>query len=263
MARYPKAVWRPLPENSTQPRIQPRAFFVHSAAVDSANVRGYFAQDKVRLESHFFVLKNGTVEQFMDTEVRADAQGQANPWAISAETEDDGAPDAQPWTPPQLAALIALIGWACDTHGIPRRRLREWSDSGIGWHAQFGAPSPLTTVRGKTCPGRVRIRQFLDIVMPAVTANVTVTPPTPEDDMFSDVDHDRLARIEGLLNRVHYETATGDGNLAKVVGYARTAATRQQANNIDVEALAAALRADLGPAVAKDLASALVERLKD
>lgn len=174
MARYPKAVWKPLPENQTQARITPRSFYVHSAAVDSGNVHGYFAQDKVKLESHFFVRWDGTVEQFLDTERRADAQGQANPWAISVETEDDGDPDRQPWSALQMAALIDLIGWACDTHTIPRTLLKKWNGAGVGYHSQFGAPSPLTSVRGKTCPGKVRIRQFLDVVMPAVA-----TPPAP------------------------------------------------------------------------------------
>lgn len=174
MARYPKGVWRPLPENATQPRISPQSFFVHSAAVDSANLHGYFTRQDVKLESHFFVRKDGVVEQFMDSEVRADANGEANGFALSAETEDDGKPDVQPWTAQQLSALIDLIGWACDTHNIPRRLLARWDGHGVGWHSQFGAPSPLTSVRGKTCPGRVRIQQFKDIVLPAVVENVQV-----------------------------------------------------------------------------------------
>lgn len=76
--------------------------------------------------------------------------------------------------------------------------------------------------------------------------------------MFSDPDRDRLARMEAMLNRVHYETATPEGNLVKAVVLARAAATRST-GQVDVAALADALKDDLGT----EVAAALAARLRD
>lgn len=125
MAVYPEALWRPLSESRTQPRITPRLIILHSA-VDtpgSTDLRRFFDLAGVKIESHFWVRLDGRVEQFIDTTVRADANHRANPFAISIETEDEGQPDRLPWTAAQLASLSRLVAWASRAHGIPLRRV--------------------------------------------------------------------------------------------------------------------------------------------
>ena len=114
----------------------------------------------------------------MDTNVRADANGRANGYAISIETEDDGDPEGNPWTDAQLRALIDLNVWICETHGIPPELARTPTGEGLGWHSMWGfkdplrlegpVPNPWTPSFGKTCPGRTRINQFVTIVVPRV-----------------------------------------------------------------------------------------------
>ena len=172
MARYAGAKWRPLPENATQAKIKPTQVILHTA-VDHAgptSLFGFFSNSKVKVESHFFVKFDGVVEQYMDTEVRADANRYANrradgTGAISIETEDDGDP-SKPWSAAQLVSIVALIDWAHDVHDVPLVVAPAPDAPGIGYHSMWGAPSAWTPSRGKTCPGPVRISQFVNELMP-------------------------------------------------------------------------------------------------
>lgn len=188
---YPDAVWRPLPENSTQRKITPTQVILHTA-VDSpgpTSLFGYFARAEVGAESHFFVRLDGTVEQYMDTERMANANRRADVRAISIETEDEGNPEGVPWSQPQLAAIIKLVSWICDTHNVPRMVCPAWDQPGIGWHSMWGFKDPITqtqpvdnpwsSYRGKTCPGKTRIRQFVQVLMPALQ---TAPTPAPADE---------------------------------------------------------------------------------
>jgi hypothetical protein len=173
MARCPFAVQKILPENASQGRITPRAIILHTA-VDSvtanSSIYPYFVRADVSSESHFYVLDNGTIEQYIDTEVRADANVSANGFAISIETEDDGNPAQRAWTPAQMDALARLITWLCNQHGIPRKKMESTTGSGIGWHSMWGIntatskPNPWTTATGKTCPGGPRINQMPQLI---------------------------------------------------------------------------------------------------
>lgn len=167
---------RLLPESATQPRIRARLAILHSAA-GRGSLFNFFLRSS-SLESHFWVSTSGVVEQYVDTDVRADANYLANPFAISIETESS--PSAtEPWPPDQFAALVELLVWICITHQIPAIKATAWNGTGIGWHIQFGSPGKWTPV-AKSCPGPARIRQ-----MPALTAavnarlNGTVPPPPP------------------------------------------------------------------------------------
>lgn len=164
MAWCPFAIKRPLSENHTQGRIKPRAVVLHTA-VSSADSLYNFFQYNSDLESHFYVSEEGRIEQYMDTEIMADANKNANSFAVSIETEDGA--KIRPWTPVQLDALVRLVTWICDTHGIPKRQIPTAYGSGIGWHVQFGAPGPWTPV-AKSCPGQPRIDQTRNELIPRV-----------------------------------------------------------------------------------------------
>lgn len=182
MARCPFALWRPLPENATQADIDPDQAILHTA-VDGpgrTSLFGYFGQEKITLESTFYVFMDGSIEQYMDTTVRADANRDANVRAISIETEDDGRPDITPWTPAQVKSLIKLLDWICEVHPKVQRRLcPAWDQAGIGYHTMWGAPSHWTPTAGKTCPGKARIPQVPGIVDAVIKLGVAA-PPAPK-----------------------------------------------------------------------------------
>lgn len=181
MARCPFATWKPLPANATQSSIRPRAFIIH-APVDSDKTTSLFDWYKSQgNETHFYITRLGGLEQYMDTEVRADAQFSANAFAISVEVWDGRAshPDTPttPMGPNQMATLESLANWACDTHGIPRHLVDNPTGSGIGWHEQF----PEWNHNGHDCPGPAREEQITDTLIPALQPHAEPTIPPQED----------------------------------------------------------------------------------
>jgi N-acetylmuramoyl-L-alanine amidase len=178
---------RLLPEWRSQGRITPIAIIDHSI-VGSAMGAWLLFRDSSGLESHFIVrgrrsgAQDGHIWQLMDTGRRADANRDANRYAISIETEDDGDPDTQPWTRAQLQSLAWLHNKLRSVHpSIPRRRSRSCSDpAGLGYHTLHGAPSCWTPV-AKTCPGAVRKGQWRDVLLPAFLAGKTLEDEMPLD----------------------------------------------------------------------------------
>lgn len=165
MSLYPRARLRLLPENNTQPRIKPRAAILHSAGGGSELYGWWMNPQSKGLESHFWIGWEGEVVQYIDTEVRADANGEANSFAVSIETAST-VHATEPWNPAQIAAIVELLDWLCTEHAIPRTRMKTKTSAGIGWHVMFGAPGPWTKARGKVCPGPARIRQVTDTIIP-------------------------------------------------------------------------------------------------
>jgi len=176
MSRMPGATWRPLKENATQSKITPTQVIMHTAvdAPGKTNLPGYFDRLDINVESHFWIPFDGEIVQMMDTEVRADANRRANrrpdgTGAVSIETEDDGN-ISNPWSMAQLESIVKVIRWLNEEHGIPLVRCAGPDVPGIGYHAMWGAPSDWTPVRGKTCPGPIRIKQFDDELLLALKA---------------------------------------------------------------------------------------------
>jgi hypothetical protein len=173
MAWCPFAIHKPLPENATEPRIAPRTIILHSAVSRSPSLFGFFDSAGIYVESHFYIRWDGTIEQYMDTDRQADANYKANRFGLSIETEDDLDPNHKPWSPEQMASLIRLCDWLCDIYpAIPRRPCKSYTDSGIGYHAQF---PEWSVYRGKTCPGTARVPQ-VPLVIEGIQSG---PPPTP------------------------------------------------------------------------------------
>lgn len=171
---YPHAVKRLLPENQTQADLVATQVILHTAvdAPGPSSLYPYFSRSDVGAETHFFVKLDGSVEQYMDTGVRANGNRWADVRAISIETEDEGKPDELPWTPAQLDSIKRLLEWVWQWHKVPRRVCRSWDDPGVGYHSMWGAPSEWTSYAGKTCPGPLRITQFRTVLRPWIEVPV-------------------------------------------------------------------------------------------
>lgn len=168
MALCPFAVHELLPENNEQNRINPTTVICHRAVSSAKDLYGYWNSPGVVLESHFYVAEDGTIYQYMDTNVRADANMDANAFAVSIETWDGGnTPDSWGWNPEQQYSLKKLILWICNTHGIKKSPAVTWNGGGIGGHNWF--PDPWAGgPRG--CPGTERNRQLREEIIPAVAS---------------------------------------------------------------------------------------------
>lgn len=167
MALCPFARQRLIPESNTQGRITPRVLIYHEAVSSADSLYNYWTSPGVELESHFYVYSDGSLDQYVDTNVRADANVDANGFAISVETWDDGGDTEGTWTDAQVATLTRLAAWCEQTHGIPAQVPATWDGSGIGWHNLF--PGPWAG-GPRTCPGRNRAAQVRNIIIPAVAA---------------------------------------------------------------------------------------------
>lgn len=188
MAWYPGAVKMELqPESDQQAAIKPTQFIVHSIIAPWTARRTYeYWRDSTNLESHFGVDYEGTVGQYIGTETRADANAGANrradgTGAVSAETASNTS-GSDPWNDKQIEDLIAIGVWLHEQHGLPLRICRSHTDPGYGYHSMF----PQWSTSGTSCPGKVRIKQFREVVFPGIVARATgKTPPDEGLDMDS------------------------------------------------------------------------------
>ena len=182
MAIAPFARRRLIAPGSNDPRIHATQVILHVAVSEGASLFDFFARRSGGIESHFYITRNGVIEQYRDTSFEADANYTANCRAISIETQGMGSGE---WTPAQLDAIKRLLMWAHDTHGIPLKVCPRHDAPGIGFHTLWGSPSPWTPV-AKSCPGPDRIKQFHRDIVPWMNRGATTTEPTETDDMNLD-----------------------------------------------------------------------------
>lgn len=163
---YPKAIRLPKGNVSdgthytqTQSQMVPRALILHSAAGAGRGVRNYLLTNPDGLESHLDVAYDGTPYQFVPCNWTADANLNANPFAVSIESDSTvDADDA--WTEAQVMTIMAIGRWLNSVAPVPLREIESPTGSGIGWHSMWGYNSkanphinPWTKAIGKTCPG--------------------------------------------------------------------------------------------------------------
>ncbi len=185
MALYPPAIKKLIPPDRNDPPIRVRMVILHVAVSNGDSLYGMFLNNQrdggSKVESHFYVRFDGTVEQYRDTAYQADANTMANDFAMSIETAGMG--DGT-WTDAQLASLKDLIAWAHQVHGVPYRVPTAWNDpaGGVGWHNLFAtqwAGGP------RACPGPDRIGQIRNILIPWMASGAPTSPaPQPQKDGF-------------------------------------------------------------------------------
>ena len=165
MALYGPAVKKLIPPGPNDPRITPRVAILHVDAGNTDSLYGWFNGPSGGVESHFHIKKSGVVEQYRDTAWQADANTDANDFAISIETQGYGEGE---WTPAQLTAIKALLLWCHETHGIPLVKCKTWDGSGVGYHTLFRGDDDTFgwDKRGASCPGPDRIKQFDNELVP-------------------------------------------------------------------------------------------------
>lgn len=181
-----------LPEWDSQPKITPTTIIDHSI-VGSALGAWLMFRDSSNLESHFIIDLNGEIWQCMDTGREADANFEANRYALSIETADNGNPNTFPWTANQLDSLVWLHNKLVAVHPtISRKKATSCESGGLGYHTLFGAPSCWTPSVGKTCPGKpARVDQWNSVLLPKFLNGT-------EEDMTAD-QAKQLQRIHDAL----------------------------------------------------------------
>lgn len=201
MAWHPRAERRPL-GTQTEPRMSAHNILCYHTMVGSLlgtddyfDDGGYYG-----VESHFGVggssdgPRDGHIIQWQNTAFCADANLDGKPDVLSVETSDGGDPN-RPWSPKQIDACVDIGIWVCRTYNIPPVLVPDTKPGrrGIAYHRQgcdhsssyrprgwpydsWRVPGGVrwSGVLGKVCPGDVRIRQLVDIVIPRIKAGLNV-----------------------------------------------------------------------------------------
>jgi hypothetical protein len=175
----------------------------HVAVSESSSLWDYFNKTSSP-DSHFYVRRDGSVEQYVDTSQRANADYEGNDATVSVETQGGvNDPNGEPWTDAQLEALAQLYVWVVETHGVMVQLASsshyDTTSRGLAWHRlgidgnfpelpdiragrkQRGGGMHWSTSAGKACPGDAKIRQLPGVYDRAVAILTgSITPPTPE-----------------------------------------------------------------------------------
>lgn len=183
MALCPFAVHKIINPGSNDPKITARAICLHVAVSEASSLYDYFNGPSGGIESHFYIQRDGGIEQYRDTAYQADAQYDANDFAISFESQGMG--DGE-WTDAQIASIKKLILWCHSEHpDIQLQKIQNWNGSGIGYHAQFFEWDRS----GHSCPGPDRVKQYDNIIVPWLNAGAQEgTDLQLNDDIYRDKD---------------------------------------------------------------------------
>lgn len=233
MARFPGAIWKPITAGKGRKKLTVyNRMNLHVAASEASSLHGYFNQSGIP-DSHFYVRRDGTVEQYVDTSMRAFADLEGNDATISVETQGMGGGG---WTPQQRESLAQLYAWAVRTHGLARKLATSSkmgaASQGLSWHrlgidgnfpslpniragrGQRGGGMHYSTSGGKVCPGDDRIPQIPGIFDRAVAilGGSTSKPTTPaqEEPDLNTTQAKQLSEIHaalGKLSELHAGTA--------------------------------------------------------
>lgn len=182
---YPKAVQKLIAPGANDPRIQPVGACLHVAVSTATSLFGYFSHGSGGIESHFYVRKDGTVEQYRDCLHEADAQNAGNSWVVGSHRngvisiESEGMALGK-WNAAQLAAIKDLLLWLNTEFGIPLRQIPSAQPAavvrgGVGYHSLF----PSWNTSHHSCPGPVRVRQFKNKLVPWMAEQKPAPVPVP------------------------------------------------------------------------------------
>jgi hypothetical protein len=171
MAWFPGAIRKVVARHRTS-MARHRGVCCHVAVSEAASLFNYFNQPG-NPTSHFYVRRDGTVEQYVDTQFRAPANLDGNSSLISVETQGGVRNvDTEPWTSDQLDALARIAAWSNRIHGIPLVRMTNSLSAtrGIGYHRlgidpwRVSGGERWSLSYGKICPGAGKIAQIPRII---------------------------------------------------------------------------------------------------
>ena len=223
MAIYKDAIYKPLTVSKGRQRMFAyNRMNLHVAVSEAASLYGAFNRTR-KPDSHFYVRRGtpeqiakrlpATIEQYVDTIYRANADLEGNDATISVETQGGTKnADSEPWDISQLLALANLYAWSVQTHGIAEKIATSsqlgYPSKGLSWHRlgvdgnfpqlpnigagrnQRGGGMRYSKSRGKLCPGLAKIQQIpsifatattvVEVSSPVVVAPKPAPAPTPK-----------------------------------------------------------------------------------
>lgn len=209
MAVYPGAHYRPLnnfSDRGTKPRL---GVVLHVNDADGPSLYGWIAGNN-GMSCHWQVAKDGTVEQYIDTDNASWCQKDGNSTYLSIETQGFV---SQPLTDAQLRACAGIMSWVHKTYGIPLKLAEIPGQRGLGWHG-MGAAHGVDWGHS-ACPGAIRRAQrsqILSLAAGKAPAHATSVPSQPPGEIVTpaDIAHIANAVYAKLLNTDNVLSAPAD-----------------------------------------------------
>jgi hypothetical protein len=168
----PGAIIKNIPPGSSDPAIIPAGVIQHIAVSSQTSLFAQFSNDG-GIESHFYIRKDGTIEQYRSIYFEADAQFAGNSFGsprrgfISVEHQGGVGADLNvPMPKAQLDAFHRVIKFVHSEVAFPLRVCPAWNQDGVGYHALFVE----WNTNHHSCPGAARIKQFHDVTVPWLRA---------------------------------------------------------------------------------------------
>lgn len=156
-------------------------WILHVAVSEASSLYGYFSGAGVC--SHFYVRRDGTLEQYLPISSKSSADYMGNARSVSIETQGMG---SGKWTDAQLQAIAELGAWLHTKHGVSVKQIADSNGKGLGYH-RLGVPGYMkagtekwSTAYKKSCPGGSRIKQVPTIAARVQTILTPPPPPEPE-----------------------------------------------------------------------------------
>lgn len=196
--------WTPLPRHGHQQMISKRGFrgwVLHTAVSNGRSIFNVFKNSPDGVESTAYVRKDGTGEQYMWVDERADCQMDGNWWSeyggsgfASLESWDGAGtsiwPDwrtntshCPPWNTAQIESITDVLAWSSRENVLnyPIQKATGPRGYGIGYHAQYTKTSPYEWNKSHACPAPHRIAQVPGIIALAKkkAAPVVAVPTKP------------------------------------------------------------------------------------
>lgn len=150
MLLYPKATARIVPYDTGGDLPASLGLILHVTQAAHSEY-GYFSDPSHKAVSHWWVGKDGTVEQYVDAEKISWAQVAGNHTYHSVETEGWA---TEPLTDAQVKAIGALYRWGIGEFGWPLQIANAPGTRGLGIHSMGGI-----AWGGHACPGDLRAAQ--------------------------------------------------------------------------------------------------------
>lgn len=260
MARFPGAIWRPITaDKGRRPMAAYNRVNLHVAVTEAASLHPAFNRSG-QVDSHFYVRRDGTAEQMVDTDWRAFADLDGNDATISIETQGGvNSPDAEQWTAAQVETLAQIYAWAVRTHGVKLQV--AWnsqpgpSSHGLSWHrlgidgnfpnlpdvragrGQRGGGMHYSKSRGKLCPGGAKIQQVPAIyarslaILGGSSTSAPASRPSPVAPIPNVQEDDMIVVLNKSNNAA---VVVSGGKTAPIVGWDQYVALTQTLPSIGV-----------------------------
>jgi len=184
MAWFKCATRRPISTNTGGPMSPTNLGLILHHAVANGSLYSFFNNPVNKVSAHFWVAKDGTIEQYVDTSIVAWHARDLNINYIGVETEGCvTAPNAEPLTESQQVSLATLYAEGMATHNWANQLCEAKGQRGFGYHRLPGSQNGPGGSFPTACPCDVRkdMRQsILNRILVPTPKPPTPTPPHPE-----------------------------------------------------------------------------------